>query len=88
MSKKSVFSENGMFEAYNGSIVNVGKEVCFLINGRTGTSTTRTLYAKGIVAAMSDVKARITITAIEDADQHKPGDTVDVYFEKVIAVCV
>ena len=36
MSKKSVFNENGMFEAYNGSIVNVGKEVCFLINGRTG----------------------------------------------------
>lgn len=88
MSKKSVFSENGMFEAYNGSIVNVGKEVCFLINGRTGTSTTRTLYAKGIVAAMSATKARITITTIEDARQHKSGDTVDVYFEKVIAVCV
>lgn len=88
MSKKSTFSENGIFEAYNGSIVNVGKEVCFLINGRTGSSTVRTLYAKGIVAAMSDTKARITITAIEDAGQHKPGDSVDIYFEKVIAVCV
>lgn len=88
MSKKSTFSENGMFEAYNGSIVNVGKEVCFLINGRTGSSTVRTLYAKGIVAAMSDTKARITITAIEDAGQHKPGDSVDIYFEKVMAVCV
>ncbi len=84
----SKFSENGMFKAYNGSIVNVGKEVCFLINGRTGSSTVRTLYAKGIVTAMSDIKARITITAIEDAGQHKPGDSVDVYFEKVIAVCV
>lgn len=88
MSKKSTFSENGIFEAYNGSIVNVGKEVCFLINGRTGSSTIRTLYAKGIVAAMSDTKARITITAIEDAGQHKPGDSVDIYFEKVMAVCV
>ena len=73
-----------MFEAYNGSIVNVGKEVCFLINGRTGSSTIRTLYAKGIVVAMSDTKARITITAIEDASQHKPGDTVDVILKKLL----
>ena len=84
----SKFSENGQFEAYNGSIVTVGKEVCFLINGRTGSSTIRTLYAKGIVTAMSDIKARITITTIEDAGQHKPGDSVDIYFEKVIAACV
>lgn len=84
----SKFSENGQFEAYNGSIVNVGKEVCFLINGRTGSSNIRTLYAKGIVTAMSDIKARINITAIEDSGQHKPGDSVDIYFEKVIAVCV
>ena len=88
MSEKSVFSENGKFEAYNGSTVTVGKEVCFLINGRTGSSTIRALYTKGIVTAMSDIKVRITITAIEVAGQHKPGDSVDTYFEKVIAVCV
>ena len=74
---------NKSFKAYNGETIWPGMDVCFIVNAKTGSSTTRKIRATGHVVNTND--SRATIRIINDEGGYLKADTeMKVYHEDII----
>jgi hypothetical protein len=76
------------FEAYNGDIVTIGTDVCFIISARTGSSTVRNIRAKGRVLSMTAAKVKIKVADSECISSVKIGDEVSAWKENIICAYI